>query len=157
MMDHKNITGNEKSGWARIKATASQVVAADVSRRSRRCMITQNPPTYVGSYGSTRAGRAKSLNSRIGLLQVVDFHDFSGFFLHDFMFGKRDQPANRGAPKANRFPNIRVCSRSFAVQWAIRPKFSQKSRCGRGIFARSSFAVECRWNYVQRLDYPVEI
>jgi hypothetical protein len=66
-------------------------------------IIIQNPPTHVGGYGAMRAGRAaicdapnressiakslisraalrNSLISRIGLLQVVDFHDISTYF-----------------------------------------------------------------------------
>ena len=97
MMKYKNISGKQKTGWACSEATPSQFVAADVSRRSGRgradCggrdplwttdqsgMVILNPATLVGSYGAACACRAKSLICRIGLLQVVDFHDFSGYF-----------------------------------------------------------------------------
>src|SRR5580698_278651 len=88
MMKYKNISGKRKSECACFKARRSHLVAADVSRRSGRSranfgcrgtlwttdqagMVIQNPPTHVGSYEA---------NCRIGLLQVVDFHDISGYF-----------------------------------------------------------------------------
>ena len=68
--------------------------------------VTHNPPTYVGSYGATGAVNwgapkressiANSLNSRIGLTQVVDFHDFSTFFSRVLMLGERECPGRRG-------------------------------------------------------------
>jgi hypothetical protein len=110
MIDYMSVEGNGKSGRAFVKARPSQLVADEVTRRSRasrtNCVlrgtlwvtgqpstVIRNPPTHVGSYGATCAGCAvnwdapnrgscisKSLILRIGLLQVVDFHDFSGYF-----------------------------------------------------------------------------
>jgi hypothetical protein len=124
MMNDKSIAGNGKSGWACVKARRSPLVAADVSRRSGRSrancvhrgmvrtteqvsIVIEDPPTHVGSYGATGAVNggapnpessiSKSLICRRGLLQVVDFHDFSRYFLYLSMLGERDQPAKRAA------------------------------------------------------------
>ncbi len=72
MKDYKNVEGTGKLGWAFVKPRPSQIVAADVSRRSGRsrarcspkdkswtidqvAMVNRNPPTHVGGYAATGA------------------------------------------------------------------------------------------------------
>src|SRR5580692_2587539 len=90
-MNCKSIEGNERFERVCAEARPRQFGAAEVTRRSGGWpvnwgregkswttdiggLVSQNSPTHVGGYG------AKSLISRLGLLQVVDFHDISGYF-----------------------------------------------------------------------------
>ncbi len=69
MMKDKNISTKRKSGWPCSETRSGQLVAADVSRRSRGSrakrvrrdplwttdqagIVMQNPPTHVGGYGA---------------------------------------------------------------------------------------------------------
>jgi hypothetical protein len=109
MMNYKSVEGSEKSGWTSVKATPSQFVAAEVTRRSgrsrancvRRCtlwmtdqasVVIQNPPPHVGGYRAMCAGRAvncdapnressisKSLICRIALRKSLIFTIFLDF------------------------------------------------------------------------------
>jgi len=70
-------------------------------KRYGACSLREDGPCFGRptplQFGSTRAGGRVADQT-----QVVDFHDFSRFFMHVLMSGERDRPGRRGVRPARR-------------------------------------------------------